>query len=156
MLKKFLDSWVYPFTLGMVLAAAFMAVVLQSAAQTSVAGTFVVPNHGYGLATWEALAKNTAGTAAPVGSWRGVKTVQIVVTAAGEQTLSVQGSMNGTDWVALHGISLDSGEYMELAGLTTSGIYTIIEDPLYVRPLVSNEAGATAVEIDVIVGAYAR
>jgi hypothetical protein len=139
--------------LGVVLA---VAITLPVFAQTAIALQQRVLNNGYGLASWEALAKHTAGDAASVGAWRGVKTVQVIVTAAGEQNLTIQGSMDGTNWVTLHGVSLDSGAYFELTAITASGLYAIIEDPLYVRPLVSNEAGATAVDIDVIVGAYAR
>jgi hypothetical protein len=53
----------------------------------------------------------------------------------------------------LNAISLVAGEYLSLSSLTTSGIYAIIEDPLFLRPLVSNDTGATAVDIDVIIGA---
>lgn len=156
MLKKILGVGGVLMALMLVGFAMAVAVVLPVFAQTAVAVVQAVNNQGYGLATWEALAKHTAGAPASTGAWRGVKTVQIIVTGAGEQNLTIQGSMNGTNWVTLHGVSLDSGEYFELTGITASGLYAIIEDPLYVRPLVSNEAGATAVDIDVIVGAYAR
>ena len=121
-----------------------------------VAPTQVIRNDGYGLATWTALAKNDSGMAAVTGPWQGIKTAQVIVTTAGEQNLTLQGSMDGTNWVTLHGIELDSGEYFALTGITTSGLFAIIEDPLYVRPLVSNEMGATAVDIDVIIGAMTR
>lgn len=139
----------------LVAVAAALAVTLKLYAAT-IAVEQRVNNQGYGLATWEALAKNDSGAAASVGQWRGVKTAQLIVNAAGEQSVTIQGSMNGTNWVTLHGVELDSGEYLSLTGLTASGLYTLIEDPLYVRPLISNAMGATAVDIDVIVGAYAR
>lgn len=133
-----------------------LLLVATSAFAATIPGVTVVANNGYGTVTWEALAKNDSGRAASVGAWRGVKTVQIIVTSAGEQSVSIQGSMDGTNWVTLHGVELDSGEYFSLTGITASSLITIIEDPLYVRPLISNGAGATAVDVDVIVGAYAR
>ena len=135
--------------IGLLLSASIFA-------QTAVIGTSSNSNRAYDIFTWGALAKNTAGNAAPAGTWRGVKTVQIIVTAAGEQNLTMQGSMDGTNWVTLHGIELDSGEYFSLTSITSSMLVTIIENPLYIRPLISNEAGATAVDIDVILGAYTR
>jgi hypothetical protein len=133
-----------------------VAAMISTAALAQVAVRQSIGNDGYGTAPWEALAKNQTGLAARVGSWRGVKTAQIIVTAAGEQSIGLQGSMNNVNWITLHGIELDSGEYLSLTGITASTLVTIIEDPLYVRPIVSNEMGATAVDIDVIIGAYAR
>lgn len=143
MLKKFLLAFVIV-TLPVAAYAATIAVAQR------------VRNDGYGIASWEALAKNDSGAAAVTGPWRGSKTVQVIVTAAGEQSLTIQGSMDGTNWLTLHGVELDSGEYFSLTGITASALYTLIEDPLYVRPLISNGAGATAVDIDVILGAATR
>jgi hypothetical protein len=122
-------------------------------AQTSVNSTSNLRPDGYRVVTWTALGKNNAGSPFNAGSLPGLKTVQIVVTAAGEQSLTIQGSMDGANWFTLNAISLVAGEYLSLSSLTTSGIYAIIEDPLFLRPLVSNDTGATAVDIDVIIGA---
>lgn len=133
---------------------ALMFLGFAAAAQVAVVQS--IRNDGYGLATWTALAKNQTGNPAALGPWRGIKTAQIVVTSAGEQNLTLQGSMDNVNWVTLHGVELDSGEYFSLTGITASMLVAIIEDPLFVRPIVSNEAGATAVDIDVIIGAMAR
>lgn len=123
-------------------------------AQTNLDADFETRQDGYRTATWTALAKNYAGSPANAGSWRGIKTVQIIVTSAGEQSVAIQGSNDGSTWFTLRAAEIDSGtgSYLLLSGLTTSGGYTILDDPLFIRPLVSNEAGATPVDIDVILG----
>ncbi len=111
---------------------------------------------GYMTVTWSALAKNDTGSLSNAGVWRNIKTVQIVVTAAGEQNLTIQGSMDNVTWYTLHAIELSSGVYLALTSITASTMVTIIENPLFIRPLISNESGATAVDIDVIIGANTR
>lgn len=137
------------------LGALVVALLLFSGlahAQATVNSTFENFADGYRIVTWTALDKNEAGSFANAGAWISVKTVQIVVTAAGEQNLTIQGSMDGTTWYTLTAISLSAGSYVSLSGLTASAMYTIIEDPHFIRPLISNDAGATTVDIDVLVG----
>jgi hypothetical protein len=137
--------------LSLVIAVLFMAAIVHA---TVIPGIPSARNDGYNFVTWEALAKNDTGSPVNAGSWRGIKTVQIVVTAAGEQNVTIQGSMSSAGpWFTLHAIELDTGEYFSLTAITTSMMAAIIEDPLFVRPLISNETGATAVDVDVTLGA---
>ncbi len=139
-------------TIGAALLVALSFVSAPAHAQATISSTFVQHADGYRVVTWTALDKNEVGSFVSAGSWISVKTVQIVVTAAGEQNLTMQGSMDGTTWYTLTAISLSAGAYVSLSGITTSSMYTIIEDPRFIRPLVSNEAGATAVDIDILIG----
>lgn len=133
-----------------------LAVLALPALAATVTPTQSMANNGYVTITWASLAKNDVGLAAPTGQWRALKTVQINVTSAGEQSLSLQGSLDGTNWFNLHGVQLDTGVYVELTTITTSQLVSIIEEPLYIRPIITNGAGATAVDITVIAGAATR
>jgi hypothetical protein len=118
-------------------------------------GGLIISNDGYGTASWDTMADNSVGRAANVGSWRSLKTVQIDVNTLGDQTVTIQGSMTATGpWFTLHCVEQDTGEYVPLILIAADKMCAIIEDPRFIRPLVTDGAGG--VDVDIIIGAATR
>lgn len=115
----------------------------------------MIRDDGYAMEFWSGLGKNEAGTPVKAGTWIGIKTAQIIVNTADSDTIALQGSMDGTNWEALHALEFDTGEYIELTGISASMMITLVENPLFIRPQVSNAGGGGA-DFDVYLGANTR
>lgn len=114
--------------------------------------TYGVRDDGYAIASWGPLLLNETGIAANLGRVAGIKTVQISGTFSG-QTVNLQGSMDGVTWFTLHSLDFDTGDYASLGAIAAAYMSSIVENPIYIRPIVSN-GGAPS--LTVIVGGYTR
>jgi hypothetical protein len=75
------------------------------------------------LATWEELSDGDVGEALGLAGHND-KTVTIVGTAT---SFALEGSNDGVNWFTLHDIDMTTT-------ITTAGIFTIKENPVYIRP----------------------
>lgn len=119
--------------------------------------TKAISEGGYATAAWVGLAKNETGTAVDIGALRGDKTVEIKVNNADGDSVTIQGSIDKLSWYTLRGDDfVDNEEFrVPLSAIAVSSMYKIVENPRYIRPVVSN-AGGGAADFDVRVGASAR
>jgi len=118
----------------------------------STAASFKVRDDGYAIATWAGLAAGETGQAVVVGSST-PKTVQLEGTFGGG-TVAIQGSINGSNWHTMSSVEIAAGIYVLLTGLSAPTLATIIENPLYMRPVVTGGDGTTA--LTVYIGYSAR
>ena len=114
-----------------------------------------VNNNGYGIASWSALTENETGDAVDVGHWAGIKTVQIVVNNAAGESVTIQGSIDGVTWFTLNALEYSAGTYIDLTALSANAMYGIVENPRFIRPVMTNVGGSGA-DFDVIIGANTR
>lgn len=115
----------------------------------SVAVSLSTRDDKYKLATWAALVEAETGTAVNLGAIVGLKTVQVTGTFGGGATVSIEGSMDGTTWFVLRSADYTAGDYTLLSGIAANMLSAIVENPLFVRPVVVGGAGAT---IKVVIG----
>lgn len=106
---------------------------------------------GYETILWDGLAAGETGIAGNAGRIGGIKTVQVVGTFNTE-TVTIEGSMNGTNFSTLHILDYDTGDYAT-AVFSAAGLSALVENPRFIRPVVSSGSG---VDIDVIIGGYSR
>lgn len=104
------------------------------------------PQKGVARVTWPALDVDEAGTPAQIARWH-EKTIQIA-TAPGTTALTIQGSNDGTNWATLHAKDSATGTNVPLSALSDLGLWSILENPLFIRPLVA--AGGDTNDISVI------
>lgn len=104
------------------------------------------PQKGVVRVIWPALDVNEAGQAAGVARWQ-EKTVQIT-NAMGTTALTIQGSNDGTNWATLHSKEMDADSAVPLSALSDPGMWSILENPLFIRPLVA--AGGDTNDINVV------
>lgn len=102
-----------------------------------------VGDDGYVTVTWETLESGDDGAPVRLGRLAD-KTVQVTGAFDGE-TVTMQGSMDGTNWFPL---TDGSGTVVEFAA---AGGSLIAENPLWVRPLC--DGVGTTVDLDVVIGA---
>lgn len=107
------------------------------------------PQKGVARVTWPSLSVSESGQAAGVTRWQ-EKTIQII-GPLGTTTLTIQGSNDGTNWATLNAKGNDADSSIPLSGLV-AGIYSILENPAFIRPVAS--AGDTS-GIAVILNAVA-
>ena len=108
---------------------------------------------GYFTAIWASLAMDETGIVAKVGHIAGMKTVQLTGTFGGA-TIAIQGSLDNVTFFPLHVANFDTGDYEVLTGLSAARFDAIIENPLYVKTVVTGGGGAT--DLKVIIGANSR
>lgn len=107
-----------------------------------VKGKVTIKPNGSVTVFWEGL--TGADTASPVdiSHWPD-RTVGVMGTFGGT-TITIQGSMNDSDYATLKD---NAGAALSF---TTAGIRFIVENPFYIKPVVT---GGTGVDIDVIISA---
>lgn len=102
------------------------------------------------LIQWAALANNEAGAASPeLGHYRD-RTIQCVCANYNGNTVTIEGSNDGTNWSTLH----DPGG--NNLTFTANGIKAILEAPLFVRPSVNNAGAATGINVMLLAGGLER
>ena len=97
-------------------------------------------NRSYGTLIWETVTCGDTGEALEIGDY-----VDNTVTVTGtfnSQTLTMQGSNDGTNW-----FTLTDNNGLDIA-LTAAGGKVIAEAPRYIRPSFSGSSGG---DVDVIV-----
>lgn len=109
---------------------------------------------GYFIHRWDGLGRDDEGRYIETGPF-GIKTVQIVAAPAGGDSAAIQGSMDGTNWFDLHALEFETGEYLLLNAVSVSMMVTVIENPRFMRPKISNVGGGTA-NFSVHIGAATR
>lgn len=100
-------------------------------------------NSSYMMMQWD-LTEDGDGRSLASGMFSD-KTVQVVGSFGGG-TVTIEGSMNGDDWVTLNDPQGDSLTF------TTEGMAVIAENPQFVRPSLD---GSTDPDLEVFVGARA-
>jgi hypothetical protein len=90
------------------------------------------PAKGVVRVVWGDLDAGENGIAADVSQWS-EKTVQIGV-ATGTSVVTIQGSNDGTTWAPLNSKGSDADSPIPLSSLNAPGIYTILENPRFIRP----------------------
>lgn len=108
---------------------------------------------GYILVEWSSLLNGETGNVARIGHIAGVKTIAITGTFDGE-TVAVQGSMDKTNWFPLHAANFTASDYEELTAVAAARQDAIVDNPLWVRPVVSGGAGAP--DLKIIIGGNSR
>lgn len=88
------------------------------------------------VTTWTALANGDTGAKVQFASHPD-KTVHILGTFGSGGTVSLQGSNDGTNWVIL------TDPLGNAITLTAEGLKVVMENPLYIRPIVSAGDGTT-------------
>lgn len=101
--------------------------------------TVTYPQKGVALAEWASINANEVGDSAQIVRWE-QKIVQATGTFDGE-TVTMQGSLDGSNWFGL--TDLDGSA----AAFAAAGMVGIRENPLHVRPSVSNGGGAPDLRI---------
>lgn len=109
-------------------------------------------NDGYVTWAWN-LAQDETGDTITVGHVAGVKTVQITGTYGGG-TVAVQGSLDGVTWFPVHVANFTAGDYETLTAVGANRIDAIIENPLFVRVVITGGDGTTAIKV--VVSANSR
>jgi len=99
----------------------------------------------YTTIVWVLGQDDTGGAASSVAQYPD-KTVQLLGTFSGG-TVTIQGSMNGTDWLTLTDMDGDP------LAITAAGMFVIRENPQYVRAISSDTA---SLDVTVILGAAER
>jgi len=97
----------------------------------------------YVLVEWAALATEEIGDSARMGQ-RSDKAVQVSGTFAAE-SVTLQGSMDGTAWVALTDYAGDPLTF------TVAGMRQIAENPLFIRPLETGGGDGTT-SLKIVIG----
>lgn len=111
-----------------------------------------IGNDGYETATWASLDSGETGIKANVGKIAGIKTIQFSGTFS-TATLTIQGSLDGTNWFTMKAIDLTTGDYTPLATLGAADLTVLVENPRFVRPVVTASGSP---DIKVIVGGQTR
>lgn len=87
------------------------------------------------LVVWASLGNGDSGSPiSMIGSPK--RTIQAVGTFAGGATVVVQGSNDGTNWATL------TNEHGTACSFAASGISSVTELPLYIRPLAVGDPAA--------------
>jgi len=96
-------------------------------------------SHGGGVhaVTWPALANGDTGEACDVVALPD-KTVQVVGTFGTGGSITMQGSNDGTNWATL------TDPLGNDITFTATGLKTLLENPLYIRPIVTAGDGTTS------------
>lgn len=96
------------------------------------------------LITWSGLAQATLDDGTPVQeSWRGEKTFQVFGTFGASGSVVIEGSNDGVNWSPL---SNRQGTNMTF---TTPGFNRSQDQPVWVRPRVTNGDGTTNLTVSV-------
>lgn len=92
--------------------------------------------------TYTLSASNADGAGICFVEWADIT---VIATGGwGTSTLKVQGSADGTTWVTT---GLSNADTMAEFSATGDKIATLIERPLYIRPILTTPTGATAVVV---------
>lgn len=94
--------------------------------------------------TWTPLLTTDVGSAESPGRLAD-KSVQILGTVGAGGSVNIQGSNDGTNWVSLTASST-AAPGVSLA-TAAPGIYQIIENTLFIRPLVVSGDGTTSLTV---------
>lgn len=96
------------------------------------------------LVTWTGLTQATSDSGAPIQeAWRGEKTFQVFGTFGASGNVVIEGSNDGTNWSPL---SNRQGTNMNF---TTAGFNRSQDQPIFVRPRVTNGDGTTNLSVTV-------
>lgn len=99
-------------------------------------GQFATYGGGASVITWAGLANADSGSAGDlVGSPD--KTVQVTGTFGAGGSVTLQGSNDGTNWETL------SDPLGTALTFTAAGLKAVLENPLYIRPIVTAGDGTT-------------
>lgn len=93
------------------------------------------PQKGVAVVSWS-LDANEAGDPAEITRWH-EKCVQIV-DDPGTSTVTIEGSNDGVTWAALNSKAMDADSAIPLSALADAGIHTILENPMYIRPVTAD------------------
>jgi len=91
-----------------------------------------LPQPNTSLSTWSGLAGSENGDAASTVRWQD-KTVQCTGTFT---SITIQGSNDGTNWG-----TLSDAQGVDLVITVANEVRTILENPLYIRPVSVGAAG---------------
>lgn len=105
--------------------------------------TLTVDNQGTVLVSWAALAQAETGQVAEVGSYPGPKTIQIRGTF-GPASIAIQGSNDNSNWDTMSIFDLQTGAYVLLTGIVAAQFAQLIENPKFLRAVVTGGDGTTA------------
>ena len=95
--------------------------------------------HSAKLITWPAVLEGNLGSAVELVA-HDIKTVQLTGTLGSGGSLQVEGSNDGTNWYILNtDVSGTKTNLIMASGQLAAGLYTIIENPYYIR--VNSTAG---------------
>jgi len=118
----------------------------------STAATFAINNDGAAVATWASLAAGETGKAVKMGHITGMKTFTITGTFGGA-TVSIEGSNDGTTWMAVRMADYTAGDYETVSAIAAARSGAMIENPLLLRPVIAGGAGT---DIKVMIAASSR
>ena len=105
--------------------------------------TTTYPQPGLALASWEDLANGNQGNSISIARWAD-KSVQVSGTFGVGGSITIEGSMDGTVWAALHD---PQGNAITFA---IAGIEFIVENTVLIRPNVTAGDGTTALDVDIL------
>jgi hypothetical protein len=96
------------------------------------------------LVTWSAIPNGQQGIGWSIGPFWATLTAQLTGTLGAGGSVTMEGSMDNTNWGSLH----QAGG--TVATLTALGLVSIVELPLYIRPNVTAGDGTTALTVQLL------
>lgn len=113
----------------------------------STIATLAANNDGTAVASWASLASGETGQAVAIGGYAGPKTIQIGGTFGVGGSVAIQGSNDGTNWDTMSIFDLQAGAYVLLTAISTAQFAMLIENPRFVRAVVTGGDGSTAIRV---------